>query len=177
MNSNLRKRIIKKFFVLVLLFIFTVSNSLGSPLVFKITKDVTKIGLVEIGSFDAMKFKQIRLAVKISEREMVTSSKKYAEIELSLAKSDLTRKERLLLSGDVSRADYDSAVERVKIAQQAYDNNGTVSIFGVENGDEILLAEIEEGTANRTIIIDSPPSKISVKASGTGKYSVYVWGQ
>jgi hypothetical protein len=167
----------KKLFTVVLLLIFTVSNSFGAPLVFKITKDVTKIGLVEIGNFDAIKFKQIRLAVKISERQIITSSKESAKFELAIAKSDLTRKEKLLASGDVSRADYDSAVERVKLAQQAYDNNGTVSIFGVENGDEILLAEIEEGTANRTVIIDSPPSKISVKTSGTGNYSLYVWGQ
>ncbi|MGB7208763.1 MAG: hypothetical protein WBD27_08915 [Pyrinomonadaceae bacterium] len=172
-----------KFLALVLFFVFAVNNAFGSPLIYKVKKEINTSGLVELGNFDATKYKQIRIGIKVVGRdEKPPFSKAVAEIELNAAKRELSRQQQLLEEGLVSRADYDRAADRVKVAQQIFDNADEkiyppISIFGVENTDEILLAIFDEKNLNRSIVIDSPPPKISIKVSGKGIYSLYVWGQ
>lgn len=173
----------KKVLVLVLLFLFCSINSLGSPLIFKIKKEITTEGLIEIGTFDATRYRQIRIGIKAFGRyERPTVSKSVAEIELNAAKRDLERKRQLLEEGNISRSEYDLAADRMKTAQLNYDNAKeniypSATVFGVESGEEIVSAVFDEKSINRSILIDTPPSKISVKVSGKGTYSLYVWGQ
>lgn len=171
----------KKFLVFVLFFVFVVSNAFGSPLIFRVKKEITTTGVAELASFDATKYRQIRIGVKVSNLEK-SVSKIAAETELSSAKEELQRKENLLASGDITRSTFDLSLERVRIAQRIYDStkeysSTSVNIFGVENGDEILLAVLELGNVARSVVIDSPSSKISVKVAGKGTYSLYIWGQ
>jgi len=171
----------KKFLALALIIVFAATGAFGSPLIFKIKKEITAAGVVELANFDATKYKQIRIGVKVSYLEK-SASIIAAETELTLANEELKRNQRLLETGDVPKSYYDLAAERVRNAQRAYDNIKTnsstsVNIFGVENGDEILLAVLEMGNIARSVVIDSPSSKISVKVAAKGTYSLYVWGQ
>ncbi len=53
----------KKYLVLILFFVL-VTNAFGSPLIYKARKEISKVGdFVEIGRFDASKYKQIRIAI------------------------------------------------------------------------------------------------------------------
>jgi hypothetical protein len=177
----------KKFLTLILLFAFAANNSLASPLIFKAKKEITSKGLVELATFDATRYKQIRIGIKIIGNSdqistSISTSKAIAEIELNAAKRELKRKEELLEQGEISHMDYDLAKDRERIAQQKYDGAEenayqSVSILGVEGSDEILIATLGERTSIRSLIIDSPPAKIRVKVSGKGMYSLYVWGQ
>lgn len=169
--------------VLILIICCFVNNSLGSPLIFKVSKNITSKDLIEIGSFDATRFRQIRFGIKIkSTSTKLPISKIEAEIELNAARRELKRYETLLESGNISRSEYDRVADRARLAQQKYDNaddlvNSTVYILGIEGDEEIIIASLSERETNRSFIIDSPPSKIKVKASGNCIISVYVWGQ
>ncbi len=164
--------------------IFAVIDAFGSPLLFKATKEINSKGLVELGSFDASKYRQIRIGVKTTDRVQTSSTtKNVAEIQLNFAKRELQRSEELLEKGVISSADYNRVKEQVEIAQRNYDNADEIAypaliILGLESLDEILVTSFDEkGNFTRSVVIDSPPSKISVKVSGKGKYMLYVWGQ
>ena len=172
----------KKFLILFLLIFFVTNNILGSPLIFKAKKEVTSEGLVELGTFDATRYKQIRIGIQSSVGKILPTSNSTAEIELKAAERELERKVQLLERGEISRSEYDIAADRVKIARLNFKNVieiafPVVSVFGVESNEEILLAVFGDKTTNRSIVIDTPPSKIRIKVSGKGTYSLYVWGQ
>jgi hypothetical protein len=165
----------------ILFFFFAISSVFSSPLLFKVNKELTANGVFELGVLDTARFRQVRIGIKVSKWEG-SESKAIAEIELNAGKREMRRNEELLSSGVVSKAMYDRSVERVKAAQIAYDKAQeiiypAIGIYGLENGEEILLAEVNKGNVNTSILIDIPPSKISVKGSGKGTYSIYIWGQ
>lgn len=59
----------RKVFCLLLFFIFNV-NSFGSPLIFKVSKEINSPrDYVEIATFDATKYKQIRVGVHFKQKE------------------------------------------------------------------------------------------------------------
>ena len=172
----------KTFLILLLLIFFVTNDVLSSPLIFKVKKEITTEGLVELGEFDATRYKQIRIAVKSSVGSVAVSSNSVAEIELKAAERELERKIQLLEKGEISRSEYDVAADRVRIARLNFRNAPEivfppVSVFGVESNEEILLANFGEKSTNRSIVIDTPPSKIRIKVSAKGTYSLYVWGQ
>jgi hypothetical protein len=50
-----------------------------------------------------------------------------------------------------------------------------VSIFGLEGTEEILLMSLDEKSLANSIVIDSPPTKVSIKVFGRGTYKLFVW--
>jgi len=169
----------KKFIITFLLTICITSNALSSPLIFKIKKEITTEGLVELGTLDTTKYKQIRIGIRSAGKIKATSA---AEIELKAAERELVRKTELLEKGEIALSEYQIAKDRRDIALSNIRNSTEivfppVSVFAVENNEEILLTVFGEQSSNRSIIIDSPPSKIRVKVSEKGIYSLYVWGQ
>jgi len=69
----------KKFLILILLITFSANTSLGSPLIFKITKEISAKDLIELGSFDATKYRQIRIGIKV-----ISASKERPTLEDNL---------------------------------------------------------------------------------------------
>ncbi len=162
----------------------------ASPLIFKATREVTSTDLVELGSFDASKYRQVRIAVKVRNRVSILS-KGNAISELKFAKLELNAAEVtfkiLLESGSASRAELEAPEERVRLAQErvrnaqaAYDNAienvyPTVSIYAVEGTEELLIASFDGNTLTHSLVIESPPAKISIKVFGKGTYRVFAW--
>ncbi len=172
----------KKYLNLFLLMVFLTSNILSSPLIFKVKKEITNEGLVELATFDTTRYKQIRIGIQSSVGKIVYTSNSAAEIELKAAERELERKIQLLEKGEISRSEYDIAVDRRNIALSNTQKSAEivfppVSVFAVEGGEEILLAVFGGKMTSRSIVIDTPPSKIRIKVSGKNTYSLYVWGQ
>lgn len=165
------------FLGLFLVFVFAV-NSFSSPLIFKATKEITTNEVIELASFDASKYKQIRIGLKAINRIRL-ESKDGALEELNSAKRNLTSTEELLKAGVRSRANFDEAQNRLIEAQKAYDSSvdkiETAGVYALEESNEILLFGFNE-ILNHSIIIDNPPSKVSIKGYGKGTYKIYVWG-
>jgi hypothetical protein len=174
----------KKIILLVLLIICGLTNAISSPLIFKVTKEVNSSGLFELGIFDSVKYRQIRIGIKTIDRvENSPITKAVAEVNLSMAKRESVRGKKLLDDGFISASEYNILSEKVRTAQLDNDNAGemiypALSVFGLENADAILLTSFDDkGNLNRSFLIDTPPSKISVKVSGKGIYTLYIWGQ
>jgi len=136
---------------------------------------------VELANFDASKYRQIRIAVKIMNKSQSNLiSKDRALVDLNFAKRELNRAKELYEKGDYSKLEYERAEERLKIAQETYDNAletiyPPVSIFGLEGTEEILLMSLDEKSLANSIVIDSPPTKVSIKVFGRGTYKLFVW--
>lgn len=174
----------KKLLILVLLFIFAANNSFGSPLVFKVIKEVDTKDLTELASFDATKYRQIRIGIKAISTNKKIDESKYAQLiqkraeltaKLQNLKLTLIDKHPSVIAAQNEIDKTNDEIEEINSLKSGKILN--VSIFGVDGKDEILLFNFEEGNINRSIIVDSPPSKITVKVSGKGMYSLYVWGQ
>lgn len=173
------KRILSLLTVLILSF----SSVQASPLVFKITKNVTTDGLFELATFDASKFSQIRIGIKISDRlpnDKHPTSKSSAALRLDIAKRDLQSKTELLKTGVISRSDYDKAKLELTLAQENFDKSvdliyPNVNIFGIEGKEEVLLNTFDNKNNNFSFLIESPPSKISIKVFGQATYTVFIW--
>jgi len=178
----------KKLSILFFLLITQASAMFGSPLIFKVTKSLNAKDSIELGSFDATKYRQIRIGIKVSsssDTSKISSSRDTSAEELAR----LTQK-RVELDGQLRnlREKYtDSYIKIIEIKQEIakIDDEikemekflSVINIFGIEGVDELLLYELTGRGLNRSFVIDTPPSKISVKVSGTGIYSLYVWGQ
>lgn len=165
----------------------------ASPLIFKATREVTSTDLVELGSFDASKYRQVRIAVKVRNRVSILSKGnalselEFAKLELNAAEVAFKRVKALLESGSASRAELEAPEERVRLAQErvrkaqaAYDNAienvyPTVSIYAVEGTEELLIASFDGNTLTHSLVIESPPAKISIKVFGKGTYKVFAW--
>ena len=177
----------KKILILIFLFIFAVNNSFGSPLVFKVTKEIDTKDFIELGSFDATKYRQIRIGIKVvsnDENADIKNTPAYAqliqrraELKGKLENLKLSFNERhpevIKTQNDIDKIE--DAIAELN-ALKSVKTSG-VSISAIEGKDEIILSGFEEINLNHSIIIDSPPSKIIVKVSGKGTYSLYVWGQ
>lgn len=62
-----------------LLIFISVFNSFGSPLVFKVAKDIdSKSEFVELGVFDATKYKQIRIRITLKPEPLDIGSYEFA---------------------------------------------------------------------------------------------------
>ena len=177
----------KKFLILILLTAFAVNDSLGSPLLFKVTKEINSKDLTELGVFDATKYRQIRIGIKIisvksdaiqNTPTYVQLVQKREELRVKLEKLQSTLRDK---HPDIvaTKNEIDKLNDEIEKLVQS-DQSWAVGIFGVEGRDEILLSNITSSDNNSlkySMIIDSPPSKISVKVSGKGIFTVYVWGQ
>ena len=173
---------IKKFLIIVLLFIFTTSNSLGSPLVFKLTKEINTKDLIELGSFDAAKYRQIRIGIKFTSISEDPSDIRIAQLTLKrkLLIDELESLKTIYKANNPKVIEAQNKIDIINDEVKEFhiaESTSSVSILGVEGKDEIVLSNFTERNLNHSIIIDSPPSKISVKVSGKGIYSLYVWGQ
>lgn len=144
----------------------------GSPLIFKTTKEIKTNEVIELGSFDASKYKQIRIGLKAVGR-VLTLSKDVALAELNSAKRAVENSQ----SGIYSQADRNEAQARLVEAQKNYDNAADVQsagVFGVEEENEILIIGFED-LLKHSVVIDSPPTKISIKGFGKGTYKIFIW--
>lgn len=175
-----KMNILRLFFV-VCFALVSFQFAYASPLIFKITKEVTNAELLELGNFDASKYKQIRVTVKISNKAQNNLvSKDIALVDLDFAKREFNRVKELYEQGVYSKSQYDRAEERLKVTQQIYDNAleiiyPPVSIFGLEGTEEIFISSFDERSLTNSIVIDSPPTKVSVKVFGRGTYKLFVW--
>lgn len=166
----------------VCLVISNITVSHASPLVFKVTKEVTTTDLVELGNFDASKYRQVRIAVKQTSKsnDSPLLLKSVAEIQLNAAKRDLERQKGLLEQGSISRANYDIYADQLKIAQANYDNSvetvyPPLTIYAIEGTEETVIASFDRKNFTGSIVIDSPPTKIGIKVFGKGTYKVFAW--
>lgn len=120
----------KKFVYLLLVFCFLVQNSFGSPLIYKAEKGVTlNEGYVKIATFDASKYKQIRVVI-INPSEKENSKYLYS-----------------------------------------------CAVFGSEDGTSFSLFSADSRQLESTVVIDSPPTTVSVTVKGQGLAKVFVYGQ
>jgi hypothetical protein len=152
--------------------LFSFQQLFASPLVFKATKAVTTNELIELGSFDATKYRQIRIAVKLMDRpqNLVLLKKSLALIELNSAQRELKRQQELFQRGVISKASYDLSEQIVQDAQANYDialENvyPPVTFVGFDDGEDILLGAFEKLTSANSIVIDSPPTRINYHAA------------
>jgi hypothetical protein len=172
------------FFLFSILLLGITENFFASPLIFKAKKDIAAEGVFELGRFDATKYKQIRIGIKVEGRltaEKTNISKSVAEIELNAAKRELNRMKELLETGNIAKIDYDRAKDRLDKAQAIYDGAleviyPNISIYAVEGLDEIFMVAFDDKINSRSLLLETPPSKIIVKVSGKGRYSLFVWG-
>jgi len=157
---------------------FTFQAGLASPLVFRVSKSISSKDFVELGGFDASKFRQIRISLKVlTPSGNLPVSKETAERELAYAKSDFTRTERLFKDGLVSKSNLDSATERLRNAQDMVDSSFSAEIVGVVGEDEVPVLSIDEKSVRTSIVIDTPPNLIRVKVKGNGAFTFIAWGQ
>ena len=170
-------------FLILLQLLGITQNSFASPLIFRAKKNITADGIFELGRFDATKYKQIRIGIKVEGRVISGNTKTLkpvAEIELNAAKRELDRKTELLETGNISRAEYDRARDRYDTAKAIYDNAvkaiyPNISIYGLEGTDEIFMQAFDDKSDSRSFLLETPPSKIIIKISGKGTYSLFVW--
>lgn len=116
----------KKYLGLFLLFVFSVNNTLGSPLIFKVKKETISEAFTELGSIDTSRYSQVRIGI---------------------------------------------------IASKKFNDAAELTIYGVEDKEYIKLFTVRDASINTTVVIDSPPSKISFQAWQSGDFTIYVWGQ
>ena len=164
-------------------FLLITRQLFASPLIFKATKVITTNDLVELGSFDATKYRQIRIAIKLLVRphNTVIITKSVALIELNFAKRELRRQLDLFQQGVTSKASYDLSEETLQTAQRNYDNAlenvyFPATIIGLDDGEEIPLGIFEKLNPANSIVIETPPSKIKIQVFGKGTYKLLVWG-
>lgn len=168
-------------FGLFAVFIVMVNSVIGSPLVFTKTREVNTNEIIELGSFDATKYKQIRIGIKCISDDGETQ-RLIGDLIQKRAERLATR-ERLTNEGirpkhpDMIRVDIEldrlnDQIDSIKKARSAL----TINILGVEGTDEIPIAIFNERKDNYSIVLDTPPSRISIRVIGQGKYTLFVWG-
>jgi hypothetical protein len=165
----------KKILICCLILILLVSAALGSPLVFKATKEVKNGETAELGAIDCTKYKQIRIG--LIAPDSFPPTKDEAESKLAGASEEHRRAKGLFERGVYSKAQLDAAQEALVNAYKTFQNAETlppiVFIYGVEAVENILINSFK--AESRSIVIDSPPSKLIVKVSGSGTYKIFVW--
>lgn len=160
-----------------ILSLLLISNlAFGSPLIYKVSKTIASDEITEVGTFDALKYRQIRIGIKVDNTAAV--SKYY---ELSKKRQDL---ETELYSLKSKYTDEHPKVREIKQEISNLDKEirslgkiyPTILISGVEGQEQIPLFELRKESLTNTFLIESPPSKISIKVEGKGNYSFFVWG-
>lgn len=179
-EKNMQRIII----LLTILFLFA-NTVLSSPLIFKVTKEINTKDLIELGSFDATKYKQIRIGVKFTSTnpDSVESTPAYrllvstrVELIVKLAELEMSFRENhpeiLSTQKKIDKIE-DEVANLAKLQNEELKR--TIKILGVEGKDEILLYSSDGKNTSFSTILESPPSKIIIKAKGEGNYSLYVW--
>jgi hypothetical protein len=104
-------------FALIFIFAF---NSFGSPLIFKITKEInSKNDYVELGTFDALKYKQIRIRITFKPKKPDDS--KLGEITIYGIQGD----DEIPISGNMGEV-IDSPPAKIKVKVKG---EGTYSLY------------------------------------------------
>ncbi len=178
-----RNIVILKFVLVICVVLSNAENLYASTLIFKTTKEVTSTDLIDLGIFDTSKYGQIRVTIKQANKliDSPPLTKAIAEIDLNLAQREVKRLKELLPKGVISRLEYDNAEYKLEIAQANYDNAvetvyPPISIYGIEGTEEILIATFDGKSIINTIVIDTPPTKISVRVFGRNTYKLFAWG-
>jgi hypothetical protein len=174
-----------KAFTLLVVFLAGSYSVTASPLIFKATKTLESVGTVELGSFDATRFSQIRVGIIIESTQTSPSSARVAaQARYDLAEKELERARQLLESGEISRSFYDQRKAELDYARAALAETpserflpGSISILGVVGNDEVSIASFAAPRIGQSIVIDSPPSTVRIRVQGKGKFSVFVWGR
>lgn len=177
----------KKITILFLLVGFFTSNILSSPLLFKVNKKITTGGL-ELATFDASKYRQIRIGVKaisMDNSQTVKELPAYSQLIQKRAEllSELERMLKVFKEGHpqivAKKNEINKINEEIESLEKSINEQlaPKVTILAAEDKDTIILEKFEEKDINRSIVIDSPPSKINIIFDGKGIYSVYIWGQ
>jgi hypothetical protein len=173
---------VKKIVILIFLIVCGVNHALSSSLLFKLTKEVTTEDLFELSGFDATKYRQIRIGIKVELPAIKASDDEYsAKVQrraILTSKLEAMRKVYSDRMPDViaTKAEIEMIDNEISNYKDAAATS-VVKILGIESNEEISLFDFSEKNLNRSIVIDSPPSKISVKVQGKGKYTLYIWGQ
>lgn len=158
----------------------------ASPLIARITKDVTSDTQVELGSFDASRYRQIRIVVKISRADKMPCEeilhKSAIATRLSTANRDYERVKRLVQSGISTNSDLADAQNRLEQAQADAKaaREYPCSFVLVRGGEPDEMAELQKlgsPSSPLTQVFDSPPTRLSFFGAGEGKYTILIYGQ
>lgn len=170
--------------ILLILLLFFVNNVFSSPLIFKVTKEINTQDLIELGSFDATKYKQIRIGVNFTsiKSDSIENNSSYAQLVIKrvelIAKLESFRRiyneqnpTVIATSNEIVKVnnDIENLAELLKALSQK------IEIVGIEGKDEIPLYSLNGKNTSFSIVLDTPPSKVSIKVKGKGSYSLYVW--
>jgi hypothetical protein len=167
-----------KYLLATILICGIVQHSVASPLVFKTTKETLTNDLTEIAAFDSSKYKQVRVAVKFIGEPVLSESE--AKSNLDFAQRTYDRNLELLEKGSISKENFDSYSTALNEARENYrkskgKNSSQLNVFAIENIEEILLLDFDSRKTSFAFILDTPPSKISIKAATKGTYKIYIW--
>lgn len=174
---------VKRFLILFILIAAVVNNSLASPLVFKVKKTIDSKELVELASFDATKYRQIRIGIKVTSADDEISSDSRFGLLISKRADIQARLGKLLMQYTERHPEVVSTKNEIELLNNQISELTSarsaigLRIVGIEETNEVGIFELFGESLNRSIVIDTPPSKISIKVSGRGVYSLYVWGQ
>lgn len=168
----------------IVLSLFVLANSgICSPLLFKVTKVIDSPDYIELGVFDATRFRQVRIGINmISTKRGASKAQEFAQFELNAAKRELDRNKQLLNNGIIARSEFDVAQERYDAAVKNLESGGAViesqfEVVGVVDSEEVsLFSPLSEKIASRSFVLDTPPGIIRLKAKGKGSFSIYIWG-
>lgn len=166
-------------YALVLILTGAVSVT-ASPLIFKAQKTVASDAQTAIGSFDASKYKSIRIAVIAEDRTELPLAGSTAP-SVRFAEGQVRRIRTKVEDGNASPMDYygaEAALETAEeMARQKTDSLfPPIAVYTVDGNDEILLESHSFLPAgSKSFVIENPPPSITIKVYGKGKYKLYVW--
>jgi hypothetical protein len=136
-------------------FVF-IQNVVAAPLVFKTIFEVTsETEVTTIATIDTAKYKQIRIGIKFLNEENTVIQSALKKAEELYRKKELTEIAYRRLTNDLNSRFIST----------------DISFYALEELHEMIIPT----TNNIGVVIDSPPSKIVIKAKGRGAYRVYVW--
>lgn len=177
-----------------IIFILVCSVSISaSSLIFSAQKTVETDGEAVLGSFDAGKYKSVRVAVTTegwTESPLTNSAAatrlKVAEFQMMIADKRVSNGEAPPLEHMRARAEFEAAGEMARQATDAL--FPPISVFAIEGKEEILLEGYTfrlKGSrmfsptlaGSRSFVIEDPPATLMIKVSGKGRYKLYVWGR
>jgi hypothetical protein len=170
----------RKYYALIFILLCSVSIS-ASTLIFKAQKIVDTDTVTILGTFDASKYKSIRIAVTAEDRTERPLARGFAR--LHAAEGEVRRVDTRVQNGTASPLDYNHAKAELEAAEKmAREETDAlyppIAVYGIDGKDEILI----EGRSflpggNSSFVIEDPPQNITIKVYGKGKYKLYVWGQ
>lgn len=161
----------------------------ASPLVLNVTKNVSDNSEIELISFDATKYRQIRILLSVLGRVNkdcpLSKDQTRAQISVDYAKREVARKEELYIRGVISKSELDPAKNQLLLAELELKRSqeqscAELAVSGGEGDTFLVFETIKSSYANLAatwLLVDTPPSKMSFKGKGPGKYTIKIWGQ